>query len=407
MNLFEVDESVNLKTIHPKFNDLNTQFGYRGAKEIIASWGEDFHDKDNKAKTEFQTTFHSTFWELYLHAVFKEMGFFTSQQYDRPDFIINKPVELYVEAVVSEISKDGLPEKLRTLEDVERNLYPISTREEFAHLIDEAIVRHSNSFFSKLKKYRGFEKKDKLIRGYIELDWVSPDKPYIIAICSYDQIAYGREFIYSMFALLYGKYFDPLTKSYSNKSSIKKPGTDSDIKLGLFNDASCNDVSAIIFSNTLTLGKLASLHKSKNYSSDIILNIRHFPDEPKFRLHEVTQENPEILLDGLYVFHNPYASNPLDIQIFSQLAQFSSDAQGLYQQDNYPLIVSRYHTNLLPAALVDQIKAETFERFNPEYYASELKKLMRDRNKSNARDNSDSKKKRSRKIAKASRKRNR
>ncbi|AQT61880.1 hypothetical protein [Cellvibrio sp. PSBB023] len=406
MDFFAVDDSIDLKSLHPKFNDLNNQLGYRGAKEIISGWAQDFYDKDFKAKTEFQTTFHSTFWELYIHAALKELGFVTSVLHNRPDFIIQQPSELYVEAVVSEISKGGVPETLRTIEDVERNLYPITTREEFSELIDEAIVRHSNSFFKKLKKYRGFEEKGKPIKGYIELDWVDPNKPYIVAICSYDQISYGREFIYSMFALLYGKYFDPLTKSYVIKSSIKKPGTDADIKLGLFNDASYHEVSAVIFSSTLTLGKLASLYKSENPSLDTILSIRHLPDEPRFRLHEVTSDNPEMLLDGLYVFHNPYAKNSLDMELFSRLAQFSCDFHGPYQQGNYPLIVSRYHTNLLPAVLINHLKAETFERFNPEYCARELRKITQDRNKSK-KDSVKSKKKRARKIAQASRKRSR
>lgn len=406
MDFFSVDDSTDPKTLHPKFNDLRNQFGYMGAKEIISGWGRDFHDKDKKAKIEFQTTFHSTFWELYLHAALKELGFATCTLHNRPDFIIKQPSELYIEAVVSEVRKDGKPEALRTIEDIERNLYPIATREEFAELIDEAIVRHSSAFFSKVKKYRGFEHKGKTIKGYVECDWVAPDTPYIVAISSYDQISYGREFTYSMNALLYGQYFDPLTRQYTSKSSVKKPGTDADIKLGLFTDSSYHEVSAVVFSSTLTLGKLASLYKSNNTSFDSILNVRHVPDEPRFRLHEVTSDNPETLLDGLYVFHNPYASNPLDMELFSRLAQFSSDAQGFYQLGNHPLIASRYHTNLLPAVLIDQLKADTFERFNPEYCARELRKMAHPHNRGKKRA-VNSQKKRARKIAKASRKRNR
>lgn len=406
MDFFSVDDSIDPKTLHPKFNDLNNKFGYHGAKEIISIWGQDFHDKDNKAKTEFQTTFHSTFWELYLHAVFKELGFVTSSLHSRPDFIIKQPTELYIEAVVSEVRKDGIPETLRTIEDIERNLYPIATRKEFSEIIDEAITRHSNSFFSKLDKYRGFEKKGKFIKGYIECDWIAPSKPYVVAICSYDQISYGREFIYSMFALLYGKYFDPQIKKYVDKSSIKKPGTDANIKLGLFNDASYDDVSAVIFCSTLTLGKLASLYKSRNSSFDTILNVRYLTEEPNFRLHDVALDNPETLLDGLYVFHNPYAKNSLDMKIFSQLAQFSCDNHGPYQQGNHSLIVSRYHTNLLSSIVVNRLKAETFERFNPEYCARELSKLTQDQSR-NKKDSIKAKKKRARKTAQASRKRNR
>ncbi|WP_409281861.1 hypothetical protein [Pseudomonas defluvii] len=404
MNFFEIDKNTDLDTLHPKFNDLCNQFGYMGAKEVISGWGQDFHDKDKKAKTEFQTTFHSTFWELYLHAVLKELGFTQCTLHSRPDFIIKEPANFYIEAVVSEIRKDGKSEEHRTIEDVERNLHPISTREEFAELIDEAIVRHSSAFFSKLKKYRGFENKGKKTKGYVECDWVDQNTPYIIAISSYDQISYGREFTYSMNALLYGQYFDPLTKKYASKSSIKKPGTNADINLGLFTDASHHEVSAVIFSSTLTLGKLVSLYKSNNPTFDSILNVRYVTEQPHFRLHEVTSDNPETLLDGLYVFHNPYASNPLDIELFSQLAQFSRDACGCYQQGNHPLIVSRFHTNILPPLLIDQLKTETFERFNPEYCAKELRKVANIRKK---REGAKSQKKQTRKIAKASRKRNR
>lgn len=404
MDFFEIDKTTDFETLHPKFNYLRNQFGYMGAKEVISGWGQDFHDKDKKAKTEFQTTFHSTFWELYLHAALKELGFAQCTSHSRPDFIIKEPANFYIEAVVSEIRKGGKTEEHRTIEDVERNLYPISTREEFAELIDEAIVRHSSAFFSKLKKYRGFEHKCKKIKGYVECDWINPKTPYIIAISSYDQIFYGREFTYSMNALLYGQYFDPLTKKYASKSSIKKPGTGANINLGLFNDASHHEVSAVIFSSTLTLGKLASLYKSNNPSFDSVLNVRHFTEQPHFRLHEVTSDNPETLLDGLYVFHNPYASNPLDIELFSQLAQFSSDAWGCYQQGDHPLIVSRYHTNLLPPFLINELKAETFERFNPEYCAIELGKVVNTKAKKRI---AKSQKKQTRKIAKASRKRNR
>lgn len=368
MDLFTVNDGVDSKDLHPKFNLLNDCVSYEGAKKIISGWGQDFYDKDKKAKTEFQNTFHSTFWELYLHAVIKELGFTTSTLHDRPDFIVEHPSSLYIEAVVSEIRKNGVSEECRTPENVLKNLEPIYTREEFSEVIDEAIVRHSNSFISKLKKYRGYENKGKSVKGYVECDWVSQNVPYVIAIASYDQIAYGREFVYSMLALLYGKYFDPETKQYNDKVSIKKKDTGADIKLGFFSNSSYHEVSAVIFTNTLTLGKLASLYKSENKSSDFILNIRHVLEEPHFRLHEVSSDNPETLLDGLYVFHNPYASNPIDMKLFPQLAQFSCDDHGFYQYGEHSLIASRYHASFQPFnKLVQLQKLAAFASYNREW----------------------------------------
>jgi hypothetical protein len=406
MDFFEIDKEVDPSSLHFKFNILSNEIGYLGAKKILSRWGEDFFDRDKKAKKEFQTTFHSTLWEIYLHAALKDMGFNVCTKHKRPDFIVKSPSEFYVEAVTSEIKKGGDSEELRTPEDVYKNLHPLATKEEFSQIIDEAITRHSNSLESKIKKYRGFEHKGKHVKGYIECNWISQERPYIIAVSSHDQISYGREFIYSMFALLYGKYYDPESGKYIVKTHINKPGTDTNIKLGLFSDTSTIEVSAILFCNTLTLGKLASLHKSENLCSDTILNIRTFQREPYFRVHEVTPDNPETLLDGLYVFHNPNAANKLDFEIFEDLAQFSEDEGGVYQIGNHPLIVARYHTNILPSALIPQLKAEIFENYNPEYCAKKLKKnpkTPRSHKGSSTRPS----KKQSRKIAKASRRRNR
>ena len=407
MDFFEIDEGTDSNLLHFKFNELNKQFGYAGAKEVVSSWGNDFYDRDKKAKKEFQTTFHSTFWELYLHAALREMNFKVSEKHNRPDFIVESPTSMYIEAVVSEIKKDGTPEKLRSIEDVEANLRPIQTRREFSDIIDEAISRHSNSIKSKLEKYTGYARKDKApAKGYVDCDWVSPRTPYVIALSSHDQIAYGREFIYSMFALLYGHYYDPEKKAYINRKTITKPGTDTELDIGIFLNPSFKEVSAILFCNTLTLGKVSSLHKSENMSFDAVLNIRYLQDEPHFRVHEVTPENPEKLLDGLYVFHNPFATNKLEVDTFDKLAQFSMDEAGLHQIGNYPLIVSRYHTNMLPGAVIQSVKADAFFSYNPEYCARELKKesgLLKGAKKESVKQ----KKKNKNKIAKVSRKKNR
>lgn len=60
-------------------------------------------DRDYKMVQEFQKTFHSSFWEFYLYACFKESGFILDQSHNRPDFMIKELYEINVEAVVANI----------------------------------------------------------------------------------------------------------------------------------------------------------------------------------------------------------------------------------------------------------------------------------------------------------------
>ncbi|MGI8491128.1 hypothetical protein QWJ20_21795 [Pectobacterium sp. S5] len=90
MDFFEKDGSLSDDSLHPKFKVLRDEIGYYGARMTLSDWAIGFYDRDNKARGEFQKTFHSTFWEIYLHAVFKAMNFEFSDKQNRPDFILKK-----------------------------------------------------------------------------------------------------------------------------------------------------------------------------------------------------------------------------------------------------------------------------------------------------------------------------
>lgn len=346
MDVFIKVESLQESELHQKFKLIRDEPYYSGAKKIIESWTSNFHDKDNKIVTEFQTTFHSSLWEFYLHAMFEELKLPLEVKYNRPDFIISGDSQFYVEAVVSEIKNGGVPESERSFDDYLSMLTPISTDEEFSTLINEAIVRHSHSINKKLDKYTGFYDKNKKRRkpGYVEDSGVDKNKPYVIALASYDQINYGKEYIYSMMALLYGLYFSPEKNTYLEKSSIKKPGSDSDIKLGIFNDERMRNVSAVIFSNTLTLGKLSSLSKSIGHDPAHVINIRYDYEAPHYKIHEVDTSNPEFLLDGVYVFHNPNANVSFESDAISNsgMLQITKDSHGLAMMGERRPIVARF-----------------------------------------------------------------
>lgn len=371
MDIFRKLDNVNDEELHPKFKLLRDEFYYRGAKEVLSSWVEGFEDRDNKITKEFQTTFHSSLWEFYLFAVFKELGWEIDFTRNRPDFIVKSPSEIYFEAVVSEIKAAGVPESNRTPEDTLDMLEPISTKSEFSKIIDEAIARHSNSIYSKYKKYVGYtDKNGKNKQGYRHLSWVNEANPFVIALGSYDQISYGREYVYSMMALLYGLYYNPENNTYSKVSSVVKPDTDSDIQVGIFTHDKLSDISAIVFCNTLTLGKLSAMSKSKQYDMAYVVNVRHDDESPHYKIHEVSTEHPELLLDGLYVFHNPYAKNPIDFDKVNKtgLLQYMYTDRGVSAEGAHCPIVARLAQPqiMFPEQMRELVKSTLATNYNRE-----------------------------------------
>lgn len=352
--LFEKLKDVNEDVLHPKFKFLRDEISLLGERNIIEEWTDGFVDRDNKIVKEFQTSFHSAFWEFFLFALMKKYNYEIDFSHNRPDFIISSPFPLYIEAVVSEIKKGGKSEDNRTIDDVMSMIRPFANNQEFSSIIDEAIVRHSNSFLSKKKKYV----------EYLTESWVKPDIPYIIAISSYDQINYGKEFYYSMMALLYGKYYDFEKGTYLNKTEILKPGTNSPIPIGLFNSRQHEEISAIIFSCTMTLGKLTALAKSNGTSININNVIQIKLDEGSiYRVQEITQESPEELEDGIFIFYNPYAKNPLRSELFEN--SYVVQVRGLQNIKANDLPTFARFNSIIPQSIKGRLYGSVMNAFNP------------------------------------------
>lgn len=358
MDLFSNIPSISKKKLHPKFILLRDELPIE--RIIVSEWAKDFVDRDNKFAQEFQTTFHSSFFELYLHRYFSSINFQLDYSHNRPDFIMSKPKEFYVEAVVANIKKDAPPEKLRTDADLCSMFIPPWDNPNFTLEMDEAIIRYSSAVNSKKEKYD---------KQYSELSWVKPDIPFVIAMASFDQINYGREYIYPMMALLYGYYYDVKNKAYISKDYIDKPTAQPDkkipIELGLFNKPKYKNISAILYTSTLTLGKLTSLAKSKGLS---VLNEVHALREncsgygAHYQLQMVSPEYPEILSDGVFVFHNPLATSPIDEQIFKMTTQFFLEKNEIKILGiNTPLIA---RLNTIPGYIPNSKITEAIRQYN-------------------------------------------
>lgn len=358
LDLYKTIRGVDETRQHEKFKVLKNEIQLVNEKEILRNWTDGLVDRDKKFIREFQETFHSSFWEIYLYKLFKEAKFELDQTHQMPDFIIKKPIEFYVEAVVANIKEKGRKESERTLADQVSMAIPPYLQCDFYQLLNDAIIRASNSIKYKHEKYKN---------EYIKRHWVNSDKLFIIAMGSYDQVNYGREYIYPMLALLYGMYFDANSENYIKRDKVIKEETKAEIPLGIFLNNEYEDVSAIIYSCTITLGKLTSLSISQgNTSVNAVYNIRRNCTTNKYLLQIVDKSSPEYLADGVFVFHNPIARNKLPEDFLEGIAvtQFYYENDELVCKGNDVPIVSRINTSKMLQHIFEPIIKENLRKYN-------------------------------------------
>lgn len=296
---------------HMKFKLLKDEIQLSAEKQLLCNYTDGLLDRDKKMVRQFQETFHSTYWEIIIYQLCIEAGFSLDQTHSFPDFVIKKPNEFYIEAVVSNIKQTGIKESERTLNDQLSMLIPPQFQEDFSNVLDESIVRSSNAIFSKIKKYEDYKKEK----------WFNKEKPFIIALSSCDQINYGREFIYPMMALLYGRYYLPRENGCVMKECIKKEETGADLPLGIFLNSKYSHISAIMYTCTNTIGKLTSLALSNglNTSNSVLDVVRDAEDNSfPFKFRVVNKDSTESVSDGIFIFHNPYATAPVDPKLFEK-----------------------------------------------------------------------------------------
>ena len=72
---------------HPYFRGIWKQANGFNC-DVLNEWARGFKDRDGKFVKEFQTTFDSSFWELYLFAVMKQFQLEVDFSFTSPDFFI-------------------------------------------------------------------------------------------------------------------------------------------------------------------------------------------------------------------------------------------------------------------------------------------------------------------------------
>ncbi|EPH6541339.1 hypothetical protein ACS1XA_002597 [Escherichia coli] len=336
MDLFSTKIARN--KLNHNFKTIYTDPKLAPVRAVIQSWGRGLLERSGeqtKFINEFQTTFNSSMWELYLNEMFIRLGYSVDYTKDSPDFCVSTPLgyKFNVEAMVSD--KPHKP--------------PVS------EIFSEAKFKHQST----LKLLGKIKDKRDLFTGingkkfpYSTMEHVI-GKPFVLALAPFDSDLSLTQNNTIINRVLFG-IEEPTMRDLVNGRqrrvlSIKK-NEDTEIPLGIFTNDSYKEISAIVFSTTGTFGKAivqSRVDRYVRYTRFRALDVNVFianegmknegshtrklgPDhyvttKRQFYNNEVvgadivmcrTRDYKETHFDGLHVYYNPYASVPLDKNVF-------------------------------------------------------------------------------------------
>lgn len=353
--------------LHPHFKEIQTKSEYAKTHDIINEWGDGLLGRQGEAKkfiNEFQVTFNSSYWELYLNKAFKLLGFDIDYTKPSPDFnLVNKKnYRISVEAVTSNPSVS--PELIVDASSINEDTF-----------LDESTLKLSGKIRDKHQLYLGDGKKK---HPYSSLEHVKGN-PFVIAFSPFDRQLSQSQNNTAINRVLYG--LEPPTSYHAPQTAIKsiinKNGVD--IDLGIFTNDSYKEISAVIFSTTGTFGKAVALAGTASFVKTTRLRkmgiVEFLAKEKKGKIgkyvnkvsdsytifsermysgndicgHDIhlcgASDHKETHLDGLKVYHNPYAINPLSVNDFDadEIVHYFYDIQNqaMFIQYNDNALVSR------------------------------------------------------------------
>lgn len=297
---------VDETKLHPNFvRMLHKTAGPE--RDVLAGWADGFVDRDGKFVREFQTTFNGAFWEIYLHAAFRELGLRPDYSHAAPDFVLSgPPLRICAEAVTSNHPDGHRPEWDGTIEMLRGG--EINHEE----LVAFSSVRLANALSSKLTRYRD---------RYSGLAHVA-DRPFVVCLAPFEQPLFWvqctqalRRVLFQFDQPLYIRDWnsgEPLFVGEVAVDGETKP-SGAEVPFGLFRDERAKEISAVIFSNTATYGKLRAL--SVGSEDTAVFQARRYNDLEFGKPNDIValkRDYSETLLDGLSVYLNPFAEKPID-----------------------------------------------------------------------------------------------
>lgn len=374
--------------LHVSFQALRRDPTYAPVQSVIQSWAVGLLDRTregDKFVKEFQSTFNSAMWELYLNKALADLEFNIDFSKTAPDFCVTTKAGylLNIEAVISDRVIGGFAADSQGELD-------FKTR---------SALKLIGKLNDKVRLYRGVHGKK---TPYSSLDHVR-EVPFVVAIAPFDSalsLTQNNELINLVLFGLGAPSHD--ADKFGHQERItkiqKKVGVDVDV--GIFTNDSFKEISAVMFSTTgtfgkaviesgidrlvrscryrithrrnplareaawspgdtyLSLGPLGFLKRRRwQWGSDIIgMDVRICPSTAHRETH----------LDGLQVYYNPYAQHPLDPNIFGpgEIAHNFYDIASKQSRQEHPdgALVSRQVYEPSNIALARILQSDGFLR---------------------------------------------
>ncbi|MEY8198558.1 MAG: hypothetical protein RPS47_04900 [Colwellia sp.] len=347
MELFNPKYDVD--KLHPYFSRLISEKKYEPVKAVLKDWASGMDGRKgelNKFINEFQTTFNSSLWELYLNKAFKDLGFKIDYAKESPDFCLISETGgvVNVEAVTTNNrrNKDKSYYEIGAVND--------SKPKDNQEFLDESTIKLLGKMRDKRDLFIG---KNGKRHPYSSLEHVKSN-PFIIAVAPFDNHLSFTQNNLAINRVLFG--IDPAEPNnrgelIANKVThvVNKNGVE--LELGIFTNDSYKDISAVIFSTTGTFGKaiiqsnmdvmvrstkyrqfsrkqfLSNKRKNKLGQSSKRLSKTHEILSTRLPMGDLVagsdvhfchvSEHIESHVDGLHIYYNPYAEVRLNQKLFN------------------------------------------------------------------------------------------
>jgi hypothetical protein len=335
---------VKKEVLHPLFKKIVSESAYQPTMSVINQWSSGLlgrKQESDKFIKEFQTTFNSSFWEIYLNKVFIELGYRIDYSKESPDFHLlhSSGRKINVEAVTGN-NKHNLSTEYYNNTSLRAAIE--RSNEEF---LDQATIKLAGKIKDKHELFVGTGNKK---HPYSSLAHIQGN-PFVLAIAPFDSHMSFAQNNMAINRVLYGIEPPNADGSQEQIEHIINSNRQK-INLGIFTNDIYKNISAVIFSTTGMFGKavvqtnftgMVRATRYRQFSIEEFLNAegRQFMGKRHIKIdseHDLvcirflngmhvcgmdmhfyaSGKHKESHLDGLHVYYNPYAAVPLSKDLF-------------------------------------------------------------------------------------------
>ncbi|MGB2678505.1 MAG: hypothetical protein WAN12_15590 [Candidatus Acidiferrum sp.] len=318
--------------IHKSFEYVRTSESHQASRVLLQKIFDSLPGPDGNFVLDFQTTgFDARIWELYLSALFNNLGIRVSRPNDRPDFLLeHNGTKVWVEATTANPAQNAA-------DPVVENLQHWPEQEEIA-------IKLGSALYSKVKK------------EYWKLPHVQ-GMPLVLAIADFhkdDPMRHSsaplERYLYGLHVKLGGAPDDPRANYELHPIEKHSLGKKS-IPTGFFSQPNVENISAILFSNAGTVPKFNRMG----------LQLGTAPNVKALRFGLAYSPNPDAVMpepfwyvvgdrnerweEEAILFHNPNALNPLPEDLFGDVIEvFSADGDYYHKLHGFHPVTSLTQT---------------------------------------------------------------